>query len=334
MKHWKFFIGFLLLLHLSACEKMWMEKDPENSPQAVFDQVWNTINERYVYLDYKHIDWDSAKVVCSARIQPEMSDDSLFTVLGDLLDVLKDGHVNLSTPFDRSRYWEWFTGYPANFSATCVDQNYLKPDSMSSSSGLLHRWIGDVGFVAYRSFGTDITSDALNHVFLKYAKGKGLILDIRGNKGGNFANVTRLLSHLVLSRTLVGYTYQKNSPVRNDFSEAEAIYVNPSGVIFLKPVVILINRECYSAASFFCAFASQLPQVTLVGDRAGGGGSAPVSDNLPNGWTYRYSSNFTTLADGFNFENGIDPDIFMSTGLEDEVQGKDRIIEKAVEILH
>ena len=37
---------------------------------------------------------------------------------------LKDGHVNLITPFDYGRYWDWNTKYPENYNEALV-KNYL-----------------------------------------------------------------------------------------------------------------------------------------------------------------------------------------------------------------
>ncbi|MEL6837491.1 MAG: S41 family peptidase [Bacteroidota bacterium] len=96
-----------------------------------------------------------------------------------------------------------------------------------------------------------------------------------------------------------------------------------------KPVVVLINRHSYSATNFFSAFMSNIPNVTLIGDRSGGGGGVPVSFELPNGWKFRISVTRTYLPDGFNIEEGIKPDIYQNTGPEDELKGVDAIIERA-----
>ena len=78
---------------------------------------------------------------------------------------------------------------------------------------------------------------------------------------------------------------------------------------------------------------SLLPNVTLVGDRAGGGGGLPISRDLPNGWQYRFSATMQMLPDGFNIENGFPPDIEITTGAKEELEGRDALIEKAVEVI-
>ncbi|MCB0637534.1 MAG: S41 family peptidase [Lewinella sp.] len=109
----------------------------------------------------------------------------------------------------------------------------------------------------------------------------------------------------------------------------------PSGVAdtvamyFHKPVVVLTNRHSYSATNFFAGFMSTLPNVTLIGDRTGGGGGLPVSYELPNGWKYRFSATRSFLPDGTNMELGIPADIEQGTGPRDELEGVDAIIERA-----
>jgi C-terminal processing protease CtpA/Prc len=73
--------------------------------------------------------------------------------------------------------------------------------------------------------------------------------------------------------------------------------------------------------------------VTLVGDRTGGGGGIPISADLPNGWQYRFSATYQTLPDGFNIEHGIAPDIEVQTTVQDELNGRDAIIEKAIAVI-
>jgi hypothetical protein len=110
--------------------------------------------------------------------------------------------------------------------------------------------------------------------------------------------------------------------------------VADSTAMFLnKPIVVLINRHSYSATNFFSAFMSNLPNVTLVGDRSGGGGGIPVSFELPNGWKFRLSATRTFLPDGANIESGIEPDIYQNTGPAEELQGIDAIIERAKSII-
>ncbi|MCB0548840.1 MAG: hypothetical protein KDD19_14770, partial [Phaeodactylibacter sp.] len=84
------------------------------------------------------------------------------------------------------------------------------------------------------------------------------------------------------------------------------------------------------AGNFFAAMMKAFPNVTLIGDRTGGGGGAPVGWELPNGWAFNFSSSITWLPDGFIIEHGVEPDIRVDWAEEDRAAGKDTILEEAL----
>ena len=72
-----------------------------------------------------------------------------------------------------------------------------------------------------------------------------------------------------------------------------------------------------------------LPQVTVMGDKTGGGSGMPMSSTLPNGWSLRLSACPTLDAKGNSTEFGIEPDIHVNMTSEDMQKGLDTIIETA-----
>ena len=78
---------------------------------------------------------------------------------------------------------------------------------------------------------------------------------------------------------------------------------------------------------------SVLPNVTLVGDRTGGGGGMPMSSQLPNGWIVRYSAVPSYDSHGNDIEFGIDPDVPAAITDADFLRGRDTIIETARRLL-
>ncbi|PLX18844.1 MAG: peptidase S41, partial [Salinivirgaceae bacterium] len=100
--------------------------------------------------------------------------------------------------------------------------------------------------------------------------------------------------------------------------------------------VILTNRNCYSATSFFAAAAKALPNVTQIGDTTGGGAGAPHGGQMPNGWYYRFSvtrSAYPSSEGLIDFEVGVAPDIAVNMDPIEEDQGIDSILETAIEFL-
>ena len=72
--------------------------------------------------------------------------------------------------------------------------------------------------------------------------------------------------------------------------------------------MLLINRHSYSATNDFVNAMRYFPNVTLVGDKTGGGSGLPFSSELPNGWGVRFSASPHLDADKQHIEFGIDPD--------------------------
>jgi len=75
------------------------------------------------------------------------------------------------------------------------------------------------------------------------------------------------------------------------------------------------------------------PNVTLVGDKTGGGSGLPFSSELPNGWGVRFSASPHLDAQKQHIEFGIDPDKKVDMSKEDENNDLDTIIEEARKIL-
>lgn len=121
---------------------------------------------------------------------------------------------------------------------------------------------------------------------------------------------------------------EKTSPAPRKSGAGTWAVADSTAMMLDKPIVVLINRHSYSATNFFSAFMSTIPNVTLIGDRSGGGGGVPVSFELPNGWKFRISVTRTYLPNGYNIEEGIEPDLYQNTGPAEEMEGIDAIIER------
>ena len=106
-----------------------------------------------------------------------------------------------------------------------------------------------------------------------------------------------------------------------------------ASIRFTKPVMLLTNRSCYSATTFFTTYMQNLPNVTTVGDWTGGGGGAPSFTELANGWNLRVSNTALFTPDGFNVEDGVPVDVPVDMDETDVDNGMDTILEKALELI-
>lgn len=327
------FLLLSLVLVLSCRQGM----EFDSSPRSNIEALWDIIDRRYCFLPYKAetigLDWNRVREKYTAQVSPDMNSAQLFEVMSNMLAELQDGHVNLYYSADMSRYWSWHEDYPRNFDEDLRDR-YLGKD-YKIAAGLKYRILDDnTGYVVYESFSSGIGDGNIDEVLYYLRSCNGLILDIRGNGGGMLTNAERLTSHFTNQRTLVGYTMHKTGPGHNDFSTPQPEYINPStGIRWQKPVVLLTNRECYSSANVFVRNMKCLDNVTILGDRTGGGGGLPFTSELPCGWAVRFSACPTMDAQMQHTEFGIEPHIHCALDSADQAKGIDTLIEKARTLL-
>ncbi len=330
----KRFALLILMVINFGCEDAFIKNDPANTPVNNFEILWNTLNDKYAYFTYKNIDWDSVYREYRPKINNLTDDKELFRHMADMLNELQDGHVNITSEFDRSRSWNWRLNYPDNFDQTILHNNRYLGNNYRITGPLLNTVIDSIGYVYYSSFLSDISNDNIDFLIDQFADLKGIIIDIRNNGGGNTSNSNLLVSRFLDKTRLVQYEYFKTGPGHDEFSPLQPVYLSPSGKKqFKKPVVVLINRSSYSAATDFACKMSVIPSVTLIGDTTGGGGSSPINYELPNGWTFRFSSNGSTTPGRMNLEKGMPPDIHQDMTTLDELMGIDSIIEKAIRVI-
>ena len=328
-------ISWLLFLTclsgLTACIR---EEEYTNDPIGNFDQLWKIIDERYCFLDYKGIDWKKIGERKRKFIEPERDDRDLFQVLSDMLYELQDGHVNL-TSTDNQTHFDFWLDSPRNFSEATIESNYYLGQNYQQTAGFKYKILNDkVGYIYYEKFSEGIDNNDLDRVFSYFSNCKGLIIDVRQNSGGNATNSAKIASRFTEKKILTGYICHKTGPGHNDFSEPYAIYLEPAkGIRWQKKVAVLTNRHSYSATNDFVNHMRCLPNVTIVGDKTGGGSGMPFSSELPNGWTIRFSASPHFDKNMNHIEWGINPDVKVDINYKDEANGFDTIIEEARKLL-
>lgn len=338
LKNRLFAVAALVLMLLPAgCS--WNEeirnKEFSNTPQGNFMALWTIMDEHYCFFDLKKeklgVDWDEVKVRYSASISDDMSDRALFEVLCKMIGELRDGHVNLTSAYDFGRNWSWKTDYPANYSKD-LQNKYLGNDYIIGGNGYYYRILDDnIGYLVVESFESAMSDGRLNVMFNRMALCNGLIIDIRDNGGGQLTASESLASRFTEKKVTVSYTCYKNGPGHNDFSCLYRNELSPAeyDLRWIKPVVVLTNRGCFSSANDFALTMKALENVTLMGDTTGGGGGGPMSSELPNGWVVRFSSAPSFDADMNHVEFGVAPDIRLDMKDEDIRAGVDTYIESA-----
>lgn len=346
-KYLSFVATLLFILPLQSCY-INDDSDIVNDAEGNFEMLWKICDEYYCYFDYKNIDWDSIHTAYKTRVHNGMSSDELFKVCADMLAELKDGHVNLSYGYDNSKYWKWHEDYPENYSARIVHEYYLNND-YHIKGGFEYKVLPqNIGYMYYDSFSSEFSEGLLDHILTQFKDCKGVIIDIRSNGGGSISNVNKIACRFSKEdKVLCGYTLHKTGPGHSEFADTIPNYIehesssisdinNENNIVkFLKDVVVLSNRGVYSAANDFIRTMKVLDNVTIMGDRSGGGGGVPCNFDLPNGWVVRLSTSPMLDINGVHTEFGIDPTEGFKIDMAPDahITGKDAILDKAIEFL-
>lgn len=314
-------------------------EERDNSVRGNFEALWKTVDEHYCFLNEKQaeygLDWDEVYTRYSTRVDKIQNNIQLFDMLADMLAELRDGHTNLVSKFDISRYNQWYDAYPRNLSDS-IRQKYLGK-KYRAVSGIKYTILQpeNIAYLVVESFMSPISDGSLDNILHILKDCPAMIIDVRSNGGGMITSAERLASRFAEKKIKVGYLRHKTGRGRNDFSKPEPIYVTPPAhhLTWQKPVAVLTNRRCYSATNDFVNKMKHIPTAIIIGDRTGGGAGLPFTSEIPNGWTVRFSACPTTDENGHELESGIDPDIKVDISSKDYQEGRDTIIDAAKVLL-
>ena len=174
----------------------------------------------------------------------------------------------------------------------------------------------------------DVTVDQFADA-LAMARGsdaKGIVLDLRGNPGGNLSAVVDMC-RMILPKGLIVYTEDKNGK-RSEYSS--------DGTKELElPLVVLVDRNSASAAEIMAGAIKDYGIGTLVGTTTFGKGIVQQIMPFRDGSAVKITISAYYTPKGNNIHGvGIEPDVvceFDSDAYYDE--DVDNQLEKAVEVL-
>ncbi len=329
-------LGLIALLLAGCSTDDTLLSDWPDTPRGNFEALWNIMDRRYCFFDRKDVDWDEIHRIYGARISDDMTREELFDICAQMLDELRDGHVNLVSGFNTSAYREWWSDYPENFSLRVIQEHYFNYN-YRQTSGMLYGFLPqNVGYIYYSTFSQPVGEGNLDNILAWLATADGLIIDVRNNGGGELTNVETLVARFIDRPTLVGYISHKTGPGHSDFSKPFEIIYRPAPEgrqRWGKPIIVLANRSTFSAANNFVAVMKHLPQVRIAGATTGGGAGVPFSSELPCGWSVRMSSAPMLDALGQSTEEGVEPSAGCEASIPPGTTDCDPILDLAVSLL-
>ncbi len=97
------------------------------------------------------------------------------------------------------------------------------------------------------------------------------------------------------------------------------------------PVYLLTSGVTFSAAELFTWIMADMPQVTVVGGRSGGGMSDILERTLPNGWKLGLSNQRYLRQNGSSYERvGIPVDVAGAVDVDGYAGGRDMLLEEVI----
>jgi carboxyl-terminal processing protease len=188
---------------------------------------------------------------------------------------------------------------------------------------------GDIAYVTLPGFDVALADQVLAAIaaLREQAPLRGVVLDLRGNGGGDPKAVARLLGALTHGR-ITSYecdVRDRCTPNRTDDSVP----------LLNLPFVELTDRRCASACDSFSSAVKDLKLGTIVGTRTAGAVAGPAAGYLLNDGTGLLLPKYHEIAANKEVVNrvGVAPDHYAPLTAADLSAGRDPGLAKAVSLL-
>lgn len=160
---------------------------------------------------------------------------------------------------------------------------------------------------------------------LKGQKMESLIIDLRGNPGGNLSVVVEMCDMILPEGTIV--SVEDRNGKGEVFTSDEEHQLNV-------PLAVLINGNSASASEIFAGAVKDYGIGTLVGTTTFGKGIVQNIYGLPDNTSFKITSSEYFTPNGTNIHGvGVEPDVVIEFEYDEENPESDNQLDKAVEIL-
>lgn len=205
-----------------------------------------------------------------------------------------------------------------------VDVERRKIESPTIEYSMLDDGMGYVQIVEF----DDVTVNQFQEAVTALEKEnvKGLILDLRGNPGGNLYSVVEI-ADMLLDKGKILYTEDKKG--------RQEVYNSGDGTIIDVPMVVLVDGNSASASEVLSGALKDHGKATLVGTTTFGKGIVQTIRTLKDGSAIKLTISAYYTPAGTNIHGtGIEPDVVVEfDGEAYRSDGYDNQLEKAKEVL-
>lgn len=221
-------------------------------------------------------------------------------------------------------------------------------------------------YVALNSFRNNKLDSLFTAIMPELTRAKGLIIDLRLNSGGNTSVGVNILEYITTDSLLYGpvsmsrehipvfkawgSSVQPQDTTGNDWRTKCLLYYQdkmyytfdyspwvcgPKSQRMEKPTVVLTGHLTASAAEDFLVFADNQEHIIRIGEHTYGSTGQPYVFDLPGGGFAIVCTKKDIFKDGREFVGyGIAPHIEVKRSLQDYLDNRDPVLEKALEYLN
>lgn len=377
-----FLLALFCILPFASCrEDIINHSNKPTNFSDVFEEYWNNMNKNYVYWDVDTTNWDNIYKEYKPifmKLDLNNTSDQIKSVqyFHEMTKNLIDGHYHISfsnssisslsvyPSFERKQKFANFH-YPYlyfSIDTTYLDSNYsLGFDRNNAFNGIpLTVLSGTIdkniiffscsNFSLLKSYYSVIPNNvqtSLNYFFNKLSSStntKGVIIDVRGNQGGDLVDLNFFIGHLIDKPLHIGYTQSKSGNGRLEYTPWVKAFVNPeSNAIAIKvPIVVLADLNSASLSEAVVMAIKALPNSIFVGETTWGA-TGPIAENeVYNAGQFVVANYLSVLTSSCKFKyldnkiyegKGFPPDVLVPFNSTEIIKGKDSQLEKAIDLL-
>jgi carboxyl-terminal processing protease len=325
-------------------------------------------------LGFRLVPIDGQWVVIRSRVSglangdvvKEMDGRPIEQAIGDL-----ERYVAASSEAVRQRQlFNYACLFPATFTITLdngrtvpIDRLHQKLVSGSQPPWEEEQWLDDGIYYLYiPSFEEPKDEQTAVERLRRNAKAKAIIIDVRGNGGGNtpndlinalmdrpyryfsegtsmsigvFAAYRHILETVPADRLSDGdrASLAAVAPLARPMLVIGSDLKMPTKPVYTGPLVVLADGRCASSCEDFLMPIKEGKRGPIVGEASFGSTGQPYMVDLGDGMSFRVSTKRVYFPDGSPFEGvGIQPDVAAPRTLDDIRQGTDSALAKALEV--
>jgi carboxyl-terminal processing protease len=365
---------------------------PGDNYPDIFQSFWNGMNTNYVFWGIDTTNWDNMYTVYKPLFDKLTIFDSPHEALAEqyfsqMTQGLIDSHYTLDFEltgygFQPSTYRRlqqdpnYFTdsAFPAAVLDSLIPHKYIDAASLVMGTDTVDLEGSDVPFTAvtgtiqgdilYLYFSNFALSQAgantgpvFNYFFTmlhrNYTNLKGIVIDLRGNGGGEIDDLDYLVGQMVTSQYTFGYTRYKNGVNRLDYSPWAPAVVKPwvgGSVNVTAPIVVLADHLSVSMSELTTMAIKTLPNGKFIGTRTWGA-NGPLTSSVyfdggqftigsaafgSTGYMFVYtSSSMFKYLNGDIYEGvGVPPDIYARETNAAYLNGDDLVLDAAIKYIN